>query len=222
MVPATASPISASATFLGGASGHWSITYTGGPAGSYLQSLTITLPGGAFFDPTSASPGFLTSAWQVVSGGAATGFIGWPPADGAATLALSFTDFGPGETFTFDLDADNAATLQDCTGLTGAAKGACNSGNATASAAAEFLSGAEMTGALAIWSFGGAGYQPVTLSGWFSETGPVHASTTVTGDITGILDAAGDATAVPEPGPVALVGLGLAAVGLVRRRQRTD
>jgi hypothetical protein len=56
-------------------------------------------PSGAKFDPGD-------SPFAVISGGNATGFNGMFTAT-ATTLTLSFTDFGPGETFSFRVDVDD-------------------------------------------------------------------------------------------------------------------
>jgi hypothetical protein len=56
-------------------------------------------PSQARFDPAD-------SPFAVVSGGNATGFNGMFTAT-ATTLTLNFTDFGPGETFSFRVDVDD-------------------------------------------------------------------------------------------------------------------
>jgi hypothetical protein len=82
--------------------------------GEGITSVTIHLPGSLLpdivFDPTGGAGDTAGKAFTADSGGAATGLSGHsftgPHDGGFDSLTINFTDFNPGETFTFSVDVD--------------------------------------------------------------------------------------------------------------------
>ncbi len=88
----------------------FSIANTSGP-GHQITDVIIDLGtsvGGAFFDTAPGFPGLLLSFPFTPDGGSVA--TGWSSvvggADGSTLLSLSFTDFDPGEIFSFFIDVD--------------------------------------------------------------------------------------------------------------------
>jgi hypothetical protein len=226
--------ISASASFVGGLSGNWSFTYNTGAPDLYLQRITIDLsPTDLLFDTAPGNFGSLASQNVGNFGGTdtITGLSSVSPTgsglDGGSFVSFSFTNFLPGMVFQFSADVDHPnptlLTLLNCSGLTGAARIACNLTNAGRTAtnnarllSAEMVGPNAMAGAIVSFEFGGTGYTTRTVSGTFG-------SVTLRDVIERLLQGDGgnpfasDADVqTPEPATLALFGVGLGAVMLLR------
>ncbi len=229
--------ISASASFLGGASGSWSFEYTAGAPDLYLQKITIDLsPTELHFDTWALGFGSLahedvgsfsgtettTGLWET----SATGVT----LDGGGLLSFSFHNFLPGMGFQFRADVDRPdptlLPLLDCSGLGRVARAICNATNATRTAAnnvsllaAEWVGPNAMAGATVSFQFGGPDYATRTVTGTFG-------SVTLRDVIERLSDGDGDDAfaseadaEAPEPATLAMFGAGLGAVVLLRRRR---
>jgi uncharacterized protein (TIGR03382 family) len=84
-------------------------------AGEFVTRFQLDIsPAGMVYDPVDGGPpgnGTLGTPFTPVGGsGAITGLVPTAgPADGASLLDLFFTDFGVGETFSWDIDVDGAS-----------------------------------------------------------------------------------------------------------------
>ena len=121
---AESSPVEASISYLGGVFGTWSLTNTSDSA--FIQSVTINLaqkgstsPGNLYFDTSFSAPGeLLPFPFTPLTGASSTGFqtaVG--AADGSTQLILNFSDFAPGELFSFELDVDHTRPTGFLNGL---------------------------------------------------------------------------------------------------------
>jgi hypothetical protein len=223
----------------GGTSGAWNFQYnSGAPADLYLQKITIDLSNTDLrFDTWPGGFGSLASLDIGGFGGtdAATGlvpsYVSGSALDGGAFVTFDFTNFLPGMVFYFTADVDHPdptlLPLQNCTGLGPIALAICNSQNAIRTGTNNLLlTGAEwvgpngISGATVSFQFGGTGYQTRTVTGTFGTV-------TLADIIRGLIDGEGggafsnDASVeTPEPATFVLFGVGLTAVGLVRRLRR--
>lgn len=166
---------------------YWYLNYTtpAGPPGPNLLSAYFVLPSGLYFDTV----GLNSQAYTSISGAATVGLTPPPPpvADNSTSMTINFSDFNPGEFYSWVIDVDGS----------GCSIGAiCDDTN--------------LVGTMLYLTFGGNGYATTVLSGVFSAPSGIgnNARVTITGEV------------VPEPATYALVGLGLAAFALIRKRAR--
>jgi hypothetical protein len=240
--------VEASATFNGGLLGDWSFQYVSGAPGLYLESITIDLdPANLYFDTAAGGFGSLASENVCCFAGtdATTGLtditVGstdysapFPNSalgtalDGGQVVTFNFTAFAPGDTFSFQADVDHPdptlTPLRNCTGLKALALVACNAANATITAAnnvallaAQTVLSGQMAGATVTYTFGGTDYYTGASEGTFQAPTLGDILRGDTGSTLGIL---GDVQ-TPEPGTIAMLGAGLAALGLLRLRRRS-
>jgi hypothetical protein len=197
--------------FLGGANGTFAISLADGSSGPSLASVTIDLAPGLFFDTASGGPGYLT--WldlTPLTGGAATGYTGSTPntaavRDGATSLTLNFSNFTPGKTFTFLIDVDQTVTVPTCPTLTLT----CLASQVAARTNGSIVDLNEFAGTQAIFQFAGVDIVPTSLPLTFTGgSGLTQAQM-----FAAIIDA------VPEPSTYAMIGTGLAVLGLRLRRR---
>ena len=198
----------------------YSFSYTTGDALLKITQLDVTIGDGVtttlFTDPTIGAPGYLTFGFGALGGTAA----------GAATVTDTLVDgdgngtatFAPGwflgETFSFSIDTDH-----DGSGSCGAL---CIVGRDHVTGT-EFndYGGISFTLHFALtdpnYYFVGPNTITVPNGGWTSITnGLAPADNSVSGTWAGRLEV----EAVPEPGTYLLMGGGLLALGIARRRLR--
>lgn len=205
--------------------GDWFVTYsTDVPApGLNLLSLAFDVSGaGLFFDTDAGGPGHTGKAWPYVevyrafhplAGTATLDHHEFSPGggsgDGDTQVSLLFSSFAPGDTYAFELDVDQLATMAACGG--GFLGGLCRAANTVRDVEAGLVTGNEFAGVVMTASFGGPGWIPATVTGTFESSG-----------WRGIFSANSlSATAVhtPEPGTYLLVGAGLILAGVWRRKR---
>jgi hypothetical protein len=205
--PISAATIGGSVTFTGGVYSSWNINFNSSMPNVQLNSATITLPSGYFWDTTAAAPGSLT--WQAfaATGGtaASTGLNSVTPStaaaqNGANSLTLGFSDFFAGETFSFDIDVDSTPP-GGCSGLLAFLCVAAQALDASV------VDGNEIAGTLISLTFSGQGYDPVVLTTTLTSWGGNFAGGSFEGTI------------VPEPSTFALLGSAAAGLWLLRRRK---
>ena len=210
-----AATISGQVSYLGGVLGTWSVNLTSSDPQVQLQKVVITLPATYGFDTQAGGFGLLLSQdFLKVSGGAGvTGVaLGTPSTrDGASQVGINFSGFtSAAGAYTFLLDVDGAApTLATCSG-TFLQIAVCNVANGLLTTAASSVDASEIAGASVGFTFGGAGYDPTTVSAILSSTGGLlgqGAQGTLEGQI------------VPEPTTYALMGAGLVALAFLRCRR---
>jgi hypothetical protein len=229
----TSFPVDASATFSGGTYGTWNFDFTSGPAGLYLQQITIDLSATDVRFNT-APVGFASSTWLNVGDyqgtNVTTGLYGILPGtgavlDGGSLLTFDFNDFTAGDTFHFTAGLDNPeptlTPLHNCTGLGPIARAACLASNAVITAennarlaAALIVNAREFSGATVTYTFGGPGFYTSETTGAFSPDGGLR----ILGAASGVV---AEVQAIPEPATCGTVagGLVLAGVGLMRKRK---
>ena len=210
--------IEASANFSGGVNGRWDFAFTSGPAGLYLERITIDLsPTSVRFDTAPGGFGSLTSLdvgayqgtdtntglYQILPGtGAAL--------DGGALVTFLFNDFTVGEAFHFTADVDNPdPVLATCTGSLGA-RLACAANNAALRTAASIVTPAQFNGALVTYTFGGPGFYTGEFTTAFAPDGGLR----IFGSATGLQD-----ELTPEPATYVSLAAGLLLVGFRLRRR---
>jgi hypothetical protein len=200
-----AATVAGSVEFDAGASlgvfGRWTINWSS-TDGIKLDSVAINLAtSSSFLDTTIAAPGaLLWLDFSGLSGSGATSFSSITPGsagtrNGATNFALTFNDFGTGESFSFDMDIDQ-----------------CGNGLAGQNLTCSLTNGTDVAGATAAFSFSGpGGYGAGSRTATFADIGS-------TGNP---FDAAASFRAeVPEPGTYAMLGSALAALGVLRRKSR--
>ncbi len=196
---AESSPVEASISYLGGVFGTWSLTNTSDSA--FIQSVTINLaqkgstsPGNLYFDTSFSAPGeLLPFPFTPLTGASSTGFqtaVG--AADGSTQLILNFSDFAPGELFSFELDVDHTRPTGFLNGL--------NRSTVTAS---------EISGSTFEVAFAGTKITPASFTGTFAPENLLQAQAQVFGEV----------SVVPEPSSIALLLSGIATLGVFARKR---
>ena len=212
-----ATPVSMTVGFLGGLGGTWTVGYASGDPAVQLQSVVINLGPGLIFDPTAAAPGTPAAIpFLVIAGAGTTGFTGQSgDVDGGTVLTLNFSDFDGGETFIFELDIDETAALQDCSGLGGILLSLCTANNVGIGVDNATVDASEFSGTISA-TFGGPGFVTTTLSSapLSNVGGPLN--------LTSAAYLIGEVEAVPEPGTLSLTLASLAALGLRRRWKQSS
>ena len=197
----------------GGVFGDWSHSFSVGPLGVNATQIRILLGSSVFFDTAAGGPGFLLSQDVATNSAGGTGFTGFSATgaglDGGTQLVLSFSTFSAGKTYTHVGDVDEVVVLQSCGGLAPIPAALCVANNVAITTDGSLVTGAEFAGGTVEVTLGGPALaSPVVLTGIFTATGANVATATWTGAV----------TLVPEPATMLLCGLGLAALGVRRRR----